>query len=236
MPFEITEHGGSGAARPPASVRMILLVAGGMLAGYGLHRRTPLGLVLSACSIPLLYAGLSGRRIDEDVRQAVDPRGPAGPLDVRRSLVIQRPREEVYAFWRQLDRLPQVMKHTASVDAVDEKRHRWSVDLPGLDRHLEWITEITEDEPGRRLAWKSLPGGDLLVDGEIRFEDAPADRGTQVNVRFSYRPPGGPAGRLLTRSLSKLLERLVHEDVRRIKNVLEAGEIPTTAGQPAGAS
>ncbi len=226
--------------------RMRSLLAGGALAGFSLHRRSPTGLILGACAIPLLYAGLTGRRIVKDVRLAVARNGAVRPVDVRRSLTIKRPREEVYAFWRQLERLPEHMRHLTAVDAVDESRHRWVIDLPGVEAcgrafnrsgvegRFEWLTEITADDPGHRLAWRSLPGGDLRVDGAVRFVDAPADRGTEVHVRFAYRPPGGRAGRLLSRTFGKVLSRLVHEDVRRIKHVLEAGEIPTIEGQPVG--
>ena len=84
----------------------------------------------------------------------------------------------------------------------------------------------------RRLAWRSEPGADVDNAGEVVFEDAPGGRGTEVHVHLSYRPPAGAAGKAAARLLNPVFEQMVKEDIRRFKHVLEAGELPTTAGQP----
>lgn len=192
------------------------------------------GLVAGACVAPLVYRELTSRNLIDDARRAVGSRKPVAPLDVRRSMTIQRSREDVYAFWRRIEALPNYMEHLDAVDLIDDERSRWTIHLPGMIRSLDWMAEMTADEPGSRIAWKSLPGGDVAADAEIRFEDAPGDDGTVVHVRFAYRPSTGRTGRSVHEVFTKVLARLVREDIRRVKHVLEAGEIPTNEGQPAG--
>lgn len=100
----------------------------------------------------------------------------------------------------------------------------------------EWDAEITEDEPNRRLAWRSLPGAQVDNAGEVRFEPAPGGRGTLVTAEMQYRPPAGAVGATIARLLGSSPERLVGEDLRVFKQLMETGEIATTEGQPAGRS
>ena len=234
-----------------------------------------------AHSSEIALAGSSARalagaieRFVRETMERVNPnlRRPAEPLEIRRSLTIQRPRNEVYSIWRRIDELAQHMKHLDAVGIIDEKRSRWSIVLPGVDRQLEWLAEVTTEEPGSRIAWKSLPGGGVTAYVEVRFADAPRvmrfadaprdvrfaddtrgmrfadaardvrladvprESGTEVHVRLTYRPSIGRAVRPMYHVFNTLLGRLVREDVRRIKHFLEAGEIPTTEGQPVGRS
>ncbi len=165
----------------------------------------------------MVYRGLQG---GERARYSVS---------LRRSVTIRRPRADVYDFWLRLDELPRYMEHVSNVTTIDERRSAWWVDVPRTDRRLEWIAEIVFLEENRRLAWKSLPGGDVSTEGEVRFEDAPDGESTQLTVHLDYRPPAGRAGRLASRALNPAFERLVREDIRRVKHVLEAGEIPSNS-------
>jgi uncharacterized membrane protein len=138
----------------------------------------------------------------------------------------------VYEAWRAFDRLPSILRHVDSVQVIDERRSRWSVRAPG-GKHVEWEAEITEDRPGEVLAWQSLPESPVQQLGSLHF-DPWRDGGTLLRVDLRLLPPAGVAGNAIVALLQPLVAREIHEDLRRFKRALEAGEVPTTEGQPHG--
>ncbi len=164
----------------------------------------------------------------------------SGVLHVRSSATINRPIGEVYDFWRNLENLPRFMAHLESVTVLDERRSHWVVGAPAVGR-LEWEAEITEERPGELLAWRSVAGSDVDNAGVVRFRPWPsrggAERATVVDVDIRYSPPGGALGRMAGWSVAKVFgetpERQVADDLRRLKQVLETGEV-VSAESPRG--
>jgi uncharacterized membrane protein len=154
-------------------------------------------------------------------------------LHVERAFTIQRSPEELYSYWRKLENLPRFMKHLERVEVLDERRSHWVARGPA-GTHVEWDAEILEDAPNQRITWRSLEGADVANDGTVRFQAAPGDRGTEVRVSLSYSPPAGKLGATVARLFGENPEQQVRDDLRRFKNLMEAGEIPTTEGQPSG--
>src|SRR6185503_8695045 len=115
-----------------------------------------------------------------------------------------------------------ILRHVDRVDVLDERRSHWSVRAPG-GKHVEWDAEITEDRPGEVLAWRSLEGSPVQQLGSLHF-DVWRDGGTLLRVDLRLLPPAGAAGTALTALLQPLLEREIHEDLRRFKRSLEAVE------------
>jgi hypothetical protein len=68
----------------------------------------------------------------------------------------------------------------------------------------------------------------------VRFEPASGGRGTFVRVVFDYQPPAGALGAAVATLFGEAPHQQAEGDLRRFKNIMEAGEIPTTSGQPAG--
>ena len=99
---------------------------------------------------------------------------------------------------------------------------------------VQWDAELTEERENELLAWQSLPGADVENSGTVRFSTGPGGRGTLVQARLRYRPPGGKVGAAVAKLFMEEPEVQVQEDLRRFKRVMETGEIPTTEGQPAG--
>jgi uncharacterized membrane protein len=99
---------------------------------------------------------------------------------------------------------------------------------------VEWDAMLTEDDPERRLAWRSVEGSQIMNEGSVDFRPAPADRGTEVRVRLTYQPPAGAVGMAFARLLGEEPAVQVDEDLRRLKRVLETGGTPTNQGQPSG--
>ncbi|WP_051340900.1 SRPBCC family protein [Azospirillum halopraeferens] len=147
-----------------------------------------------------------------------------GPVHARGAVTINRPREEVYRFWRQLDTLPRFMSHLEAVEPVDATRSRWRARGP-MNTTYAWEAEITEDRPNERLAWRSLPGADVDNAGEVRFERATGGRGTVVRVDLRYTPPYGRAGMALAYLFGREPGAEMRDDLRALKQILETGEV-----------
>src|SRR5690606_19321997 len=152
---------------------------------------------------------------------------------VQHSCTINSDPETLYRVWRDFSGLPRFMDHLVSVTEDEEGRSHWVARAPA-GRTVEWHAEVTHDEPGRRIAWRSVEGSEVAHAGSVRFEPAPAGRGTEVHVSLEYTPPGGVLGARLARFLKEEPEHQIQEDLRHFKQWMEAGEVPTTEGQPSG--
>jgi uncharacterized membrane protein len=159
------------------------------------------------------------------VKRAAEEREPAADgFELREAITIMQEPEAIYRFWRDLENLPRFMRHLEAVETLDERRSRWRAAGPA-GAHVEWEAEITADVPGSRIAWRSLPGATVENDGEVRFAPAPAGRGTEVRVTMRYRPPAGALGAAAARLFGKAPEQEVPGELRRLKQLLETGEV-----------
>jgi uncharacterized membrane protein len=151
---------------------------------------------------------------------------------IHESFTIMQSPEELYRFWRQLSNLPRFMRNVRSVDETEGNRSHWVVGGPG-DRTYEWDAEIVRDEPGRVISWRTIGDADVRHSGVVTFRPATGNRGTVVEVELEYDPPGGAAGAALARLFGTRPKEDVREDLRRFKQLVETGEIPTIRGQSA---
>ncbi len=211
------------------------LVVGGILLGMGLRRSNPLRLVLAIAGGALMLRGAKGHL---GVAEAIgaQPQDRAEPswkrhIHVRKSITINRPREEVYGFWRNFENLPQFMRHLKDVKSENDRLSHWKARGPaGMD--VSWDAELTHDQENELIAWQSLPGAQVENQGEVRFEDAPGGRGTIVRVDLTYRPPAGVIGAAVAKIFSEEPNGQIADDLRRLRSLLETGEVPTIEGQP----
>ena len=147
---------------------------------------------------------------------------------VERTVTILRSPAELYAEWRDLERLPEIMSHVESVTPLVGLRSRWVVRGPG-DTRVTWEAEIVADEPDRLIAWRSVGHADVEHAGSVRFTPAPGNRGTEVKVILTYAPPAGRLGAALATLLGRSPDQDIREDLRRFKQRMEAGEVPAAA-------
>src|SRR3954447_4600637 len=148
---------------------------------------------------------------------------------IHQSVTIAREPADVYEFWRKLENLPQFMKHLERVEMRDQTHSHWVATGP-MGSSVEWDAEITRDEPGRLIAWRSVPGSQVWNTGEVRFDRAPADRGTEVRVRLDYSPPAGAIGVAVARLLGEEPKQQIAGDLRRLKQLLAAREVVFSEG------
>ena len=168
--------------------------------------------------------GINTADTADDPRAAL--RGSRG-VNVLESVTINRPIELLYRFWRNLENLPQFMRHLESVEKVTDTISHWRAKGPA-GTVVEWDAEIFNEIPNKLIAWRSLEGADVVSAGSVNFDPAAAGQGTRVTVHLQYSPPGGKVGAAIARLLGADAETEIREDLRRFKQLLEAGEVPAT--------
>jgi uncharacterized membrane protein len=125
------------------------------------------------------------------------------------------------------------MHHLKSVKNMGGNRSQWTAYGPA-GATLEWTAEIVAETPGQLIAWRSVEGSVVQVDGSIEFRKAPAGRGTFVDATIQYRPPAGALGTTVAKLFGKDPSFLMEQELRRFKALMETGEIPTVEGQTHG--
>jgi uncharacterized membrane protein len=146
---------------------------------------------------------------------------------VGRTITINRPRVEVYAFWRAVENLARVMENIESVTEIDAARSHWVVRAPA-GKTVEWDSVIVEDIPNELIRWQSDTGADIQHSGQVEFRDAPGDRGTTVTATIVYDPPAGSVGKLIAKLFQREPKIQSRRDLRRFKQLMETGEIATS--------
>jgi uncharacterized membrane protein len=152
---------------------------------------------------------------------------------VEQSVTINRAADELYQYWRDFENLPRFMRYLVSVQRVDSLRSHWTARAPG-GRTVEWDAAIINEIPNELIGWRTLHGADVISAGSVRFKSAGQGRGTEVHVHLQYDPPGGKIGAAIAWMLGHEPNQTIREDLRRFKSLMEAGEAPTTDGQPRG--
>ena len=148
-----------------------------------------------------------------------------GDVLVGRSVTIDRPREQLYAFWRDFRNLPLFMRNIHSVTIQDPAHSHWVIEAPA-GKTVEWDSKITQDEAGRLIAWESLEGASVRNSGRVEFIDSPG-RGTVVRVTLTYDPPAGAVGKMIAKLFQKEPKIQARQDLRRFKQLMETGEVST---------
>jgi uncharacterized membrane protein len=142
-------------------------------------------------------------------------------------VTIAKPASELYEFWRHFPNLAGVMENVEQIEASDPSRSTWTVKAPG-DRTVTWEAVVTEDQPGRLIAWESVEGSEVRNSGRVEFHEV-AGRGTVVRAVIAYDPPGGVIGELLAKLFQREPALQARRDLRRFKQFMETGEISTSA-------
>jgi uncharacterized membrane protein len=220
-----------GAALAVAGVRRLM------------ERDQPSGSMMTMAAAGLIARGATGHchvyeatgintaAANSDTRMRL---GGTGGTNVEEAVTIAQAPEELYWQWRELEWLPQIIPALESVRRLGEGRSRWTARGPN-NRRVVWTAEIINEIPGRLLAWKTVGSPDLVSAGSVHFTPLPGNRGTVVRIRLQYDPRGGKLGSALAWVLGKSPAQSVREGLRHFKQLMEAGELPTSHPQPRGA-
>ena len=150
-----------------------------------------------------------------------------GDAIVGRAVTINRPRAELFAYFRDFTNLPTFMDNVERIDVLDAKRSHWVVKAPG-GKTVEWDSVVTDEVVGEFIAWASEPGADIDNSGRVDFRDAGA-RGTVVTATLLYDPPAGVVGKLIAKLFQREPAIQARRDLRRFKQLMETGEVATAA-------
>lgn len=156
------------------------------------------------------------------------------PIKVQKTVTINASPADIYRFWRNFSNLPRFTENLVSVTETSPGTTHW-VALGPNHTNVTWDAQIHEDTPDQRLSWSTLPGSDIAHNGSVMLTPAPGGRGTEVRVVIRYKLPGGKLAQGLAALTGYEPGQQLDADLRRLKQILEAGEVATTQGQPAGA-
>ena len=207
--------------------RMASVVTGAALTLWGLRRLSLPGMLVSAVGGALAWRGVSGwcqlyGKLGIDRAGATRTVGNLG-VKIDKNVTVAAPAERLYHFWRNFENLPRIMSHVERVDALSETRSRWFVKAPGGIR-LQWEAEIINDEPGRLIAWRSVPGSAVTHAGSVRF--LPEGGGTTgIDVSLQYDPPGGVVAHTAASLMGADAGTILEHDLREFKQAVESGRL-----------
>lgn len=208
--------------------RLISIAAGTFILYKGLKQifsHPFIGLQEAAVGGLLLYRGATGfcpvyDRIGKD---STDLQA----IRITERFIVDRPRDEVYSFWRNLENLPRFMKHLHSVTELDETTSEWKANIPNDLLKIKWKAEITREEQNSYLGWQSVEGSMIDNAGKVEFSDSINGLGTELNVEINYFPPAGNIGRSVAQLLNPVFENMVREDITNFKHYVEGQEYET---------
>jgi uncharacterized membrane protein len=203
--------------------RIVSTLGGAALAIMGLRdMKSPSGVSMLLAGGFLLVRGLSGYCAVNNAIGRNTARKAGSPVEVKTSVSLNKPASEVYSFWRKLENLPRFMKHLEKVEEIDQTRSKWTAKGPAGVGTVSWEAEIVEDHQNEFISWRSLPGSTVDNAGQVRFRNTPA--GTEIKVQMTYRLPAGDVGGVAAKLFSPMAEKMMRDDIRDLKKVLESGE------------
>lgn len=210
------------------------IVFGGLIALAGISKRGPKGVLLTAIGGGLIARGVTGH---DPLKRNILPTGTEKALakaygwtfaaPINRATAVNKPRDEVYAFFRDVKNLAKFMDNIERIDVIDDKRSHWVVKAPA-GKTVEWDSTITEDVPGERFVYKTEEGADINSVGTVTFKDGAGGKGAQVHVAIVFSPPAGKLGRAYAALFMKDPAIQLRQDLVRFKMLMETGEIATS--------
>ena len=202
--------------------RLLSVLLGAFFLSRGLKKG---GLLRTALGGYLLYRGASGHCPAYSAMQRSRYTGRAEAVNIKTSLIVNKPRQEVYDFWRKLENLPLFMKHLSSVTQFDDTKSHWEAKVPGNLTTLQWDAEIVKEVDGSFIGWKSLPGSTVDNAGKVDFRDALGGQGTELNVVITYHPPAGKIGGGIASLLNPVFRNMIETDISNFKEYIETGRL-----------
>lgn len=208
-----------------------LMLGGAAAAVYGISQRSLGGLFMAGVGAGLAWWGAQrSGLLGADPKRLIVNTGPQAFIRLDSAITVDRPIDEVYAFWRDLPNLARFMHHIKSVEQLDRGRSRWHAEIPGLGVDLCWDAQLVDERPDDLLVWQSVAGSEIHNQGYVSFTEGPADGETTVHVEIQYQVPGGQMARRAVEFIDGLTDDFVQRDLERFRAVIEeAGKPHSTA-------
>jgi uncharacterized membrane protein len=220
----------TGSVNVGRNERIVSTVAGGLLAAWGLRRRGRAGYSIALMGAELVYRGVTGHchtyaalGMDTTPHERPEDGAPAEidyarAIDVRHSILINRPASELFAMWRDFSQLPRFMDHLERVDVLSNTRSHWVTKGP-IGTHVSWDAEIVDERENEWIAWRAVEPAQVPNNGTVMFRDAGGP--TEVFVTLEAQPPAGKLGDMIARMFGKSPARQVRMALERFKEIAE---------------
>jgi len=196
--------------------RFVSLFAGAILLSKGIKNPFKSKFLYGAY---LTYRGFSGHCLIYD-QLGIDSKKPHA-VNIRGEFEVDRPANEVYNYWRNLNNLPAGLSHLMDVKMLDEHLSHWKSKVLGNLLPVNWKAEIVKDEPGRLIGWRATADSLLQHVGKVEFDATPDGLGTVIKIVLSYHPPAGGLGIGLARLLTPYFEHLLKKEIVTFKHQIE---------------
>lgn len=213
--------------------RVASVAAGAALLYFGMrsNHRHPLA---TSTGVTLIARGVAGycpinAAIGRDSDRSDTKVALAGPrgVHVYESVVINRPPNELFRFWRDFSNLPRFMDHLENVEVLNHTRSVWTAKAPA-GMHVTWEAEVINEIDGELIGWQSTANADVATAGSVRFVPAMGG-GTEIIVHLQYEPPAGKLGALVASVFGEEPSQQIRADLQRLKQILETGDVPRSA-------
>jgi uncharacterized membrane protein len=221
---EFQPQEGSGMINVGSNERLVSVGLGAFILSSGLNNLTrhPMkGFMRTLIGGLLLYRGASGHCPVYSSLGKTKGVTQSPAINIRTGLIVNKPKDEVYAFWRKLENLPLFMKHLSSVTEIDSKHSHWEANIPGNIGKIKWNAEIVKEEPGYLIGWQSIPNSMINNAGKVTFNDALGGEGTELEVVITYHAPAGDIGSSLAKMLNPMFEKVIRQDIMNFKEYIE---------------
>jgi uncharacterized membrane protein len=205
--------------------RFVAATAGGALALYGLPSRNLVRVGAGAAGLLLLSRAVTNL----DLRRLFGITPARRVIDVQKTIEIAAPIERVFELLSRPENFPRFMRHVLDVKKISEGRYRWRVEGPG-GMPFEWEGVVTQLEPNRLIAWKTVDGTLVRNAGVVRFESEPSGL-TRVHVRLSYNPPAGAIGHAVAKLFGADPKKDLDDDLLRFASLVVEGRATGRNGQ-----
>lgn len=185
------------------------------------------GALFVAAGAYLIFRGVNQDDSDSGRYGAAGQQDRGKGIEVRESIVVDKPAAELYSFWRRLENLPRIMSHLESVTEMGTRSH-WKAKAP-LGLSVEWDATVTEDRPNEVIAWRSDDNAQVPNEGSVRFSGVGAksvhNPYTIVSVSLTYHPPLGPVGAAVAKLFGEEPTQQIRDDLQNFKQSVESGTL-----------
>ena len=213
--------------------RAVSVVLGAVFGVAATQSKGPLGILFGLAGGALVARGVSGSDpatrllgTEPDERDYAKRQGWSSAAKAPRSVSINASRDTVWSVLREVERWPSFMVNVTSASSEGSSLHFVSAGATGM---VETRATITHDVPGEKFSWESSPGAKVPNAAEFELRDAPGGRGTEVHAKIAYEPVGGSLGRYAAKLTQREPGIQLRRDLKRLKSLIEAGEVPTNA-------
>lgn len=216
-----------------ATERAISVALGTVFGIAATQSKGPLGILFGVAGGALVARGVGGADpvtrllgTEPDERAYAKQQGWSSAAKAPRSVTVNASRDEVWEVLRAVERWPSFMVNIAAA-SIDGDRLTFT--SAGPTGPVVTTARIVTDLPNEKFAWESDKGAATPNNGEFELRDAPGGRGTEIHAKIAYQPVGGSLGRYAAKFTQKEPGIQLRRDLKRLKSLIEAGEVPTNA-------